>query len=79
MFVSILKGQIAISPSSIAKTVDTRLTRISMLPEMSAMIIFSPLPKGRGSRGQSIPHTFRETLFPSYKPHPLVGGAVDSS
>jgi hypothetical protein len=41
------------------------------------MIIFFPLPKGRRNRGQSILHVFREILFPSYKPHPLVGGAVD--
>ncbi|MHC5595603.1 MAG: hypothetical protein ACYTXC_06495, partial [Nostoc sp.] len=32
----------------------------------------------RRSRGQSIPRMFQEILFPSYKPHPLVGGAVDS-
>lgn len=77
MFVSILKEQTAISLSSIAKTVDTKLTRISMLLEMSVMTIFSPLPTGLWSRGQSIPRMFQEILFPSYKPHPLVGGAVD--
>jgi hypothetical protein len=75
MFVSILKGQIAISLSSTAKTVDTKLTRISTHLGMSVMTIFSPLPTGR--RGQSIPRMFQEILFPSYKPHPLVGGAVD--
>jgi hypothetical protein len=77
MFVSILKEQTVVSLSSSAKTVDTKLTRISMLLEMSVMTIFSPLPTGRRSRGQSIPRMFQEILFPSYKPHPLVGVAVD--
>jgi hypothetical protein len=73
MSVSILREQIAISLSSIAEIVDTRLTRILMLLEMSLMTISSPLPKGRRSRGQPIPRMFQEILFPSYKPHPKSG------
>ncbi|RCJ27824.1 hypothetical protein A6770_25095 [Nostoc minutum NIES-26] len=46
--------------------------------KMSVMTIFSPLPTGRRSRGQSIPRMFQPSFSASYKPHPLVGGAVDS-